>query len=183
MAIVGIIAALLFVPRAVWNFQTYHSLTPEFLILKRIPWPSFIEGMASTAHNILKTFWGVSGISNNIGYPFPLLGMLLMGLGMLAQQEGFRTRDSVISSQPLIRREMVWALLATFLLNLILVLRFGYISGMGQGRHLFPVLLPVALVIAAGLRHLPIKTPTIHAVGFWVAYATTFTVYSLSRFP
>lgn len=182
IAIVGGASALLFLPRAFWNFKTYGSLTPEFLILAPIPWPSFLHGLAATAHNILKTFWAVAGITNNIAYPFPLVGMLLMGLCLLAQQEGIRSPTTADHSSG-ISSAMTWALALTVIINIGLVMRFGYISGMGQGRHLFPVLFPLALALATGVRPLPIKSPGAQVVGFWVAYAAVFTAYSLTRFP
>ena len=76
-----------------------------------------------------------------------------------------------------------YALLMAVLVNVGLVLRFGYQFGMGQGRHLFPVLFPISLALAWGLRPLPIKHPTVQAAGFWVTYAVIFTAYSLARFP
>ncbi|MEK7779931.1 MAG: glycosyltransferase family 39 protein, partial [Verrucomicrobiota bacterium] len=183
IAIVGSVSAMLFLPRAFWNFKTYGSLTPEFLILSPIPWPSFLHGIAAAAHNILKTFWAVAGITNNIAYPFPLVGMALMGLCLLAQQEGIRAHSPTDHSKSGISSIMVWALALTVIINIGLVLRFGYISGMGQGRHLFPVVFPLALALASGLRPLPIKSPAVQAVGFWVAYAVVFTAFSLKRFP
>jgi hypothetical protein len=54
---------------------------------------------------------------------------------------------------------------------------------MGQGRHLFPVLFPLALALAVGLRPLPLPHGAVQVVGFWVSYAVTFAAFSFSRFP
>jgi hypothetical protein len=54
---------------------------------------------------------------------------------------------------------------------------------MGPGRPLFPLLYAVALVLAAGWRKLPVKALGLWAPGFWVIYAVSFTLFSLSRFP
>ena len=179
-------AALVFAPRALWNFHVYGTFTPEYLVISRITpiaWPSFIHGVASAAHHLVKSFWAVSGISNNIGYPFPLPGMMLMALCVVARQEGIH-RAPVDGDQKLgLSGAMMAALIVAVLVNLGLVLRFGYLFGMGQGRHLFPVLFPISLALAWGLRPLPIKYPAVQAAGFWVAYAVGFTVYSLQRFP
>jgi hypothetical protein len=75
------------------------------------------------------------------------------------------------------------AFLLAVLINVVLALRFGYLFGMGQGRHLFPLLYPIAFLLAARLRTLPVKNLDIHAAGFWVTYAITFVVFSLGRFP
>ncbi len=181
-AVLGV-ATLVFLPRALWNFKVYGTFTPEFLVVTRIPWPSFLHGMVSAGHNLLKSFWAVSGITNNIGYPFPLPGMLLMALCVVAQQDGIH-RARLGDDQKLGPSDaMMTALLVAVLVNIGLVLRFGYQFGMGQGRHLFSVLFPIALVLAWGLSPLPIKYPAVQAAGFWVAYAVIFTVFSLHRFP
>ena len=177
------VAALIYSPRALWSLQVYGTLTPEFLILTPIPWPSFVHGLASASHNLVKTFWAVSGITNNVAYPFPLVGMLLMGLWVLGQQRGRGGARGGSDTKPGPGGAMMWALLIAVVVNVALVLRFGYLSGMGQGRHLFPVLFPIALVLALGLRRLPIKNPAIQAAGFWVSYAVIFTAFSLNRFP
>jgi len=54
---------------------------------------------------------------------------------------------------------------------------------MGQGRHLFPVLYPIALLLAGRWRSFPVKNLEIHTAGVWMLYAVTFTVFSLWRFP
>ena len=180
---VMVVAALIYSPRALWSLQVYGTLAPEFLILTPIQWPSFFHGLASASHNLVKTFWAVSGITNNVSYPFPLVGMLLMALCALAQQAGKGGARGESNTKLGPSGAMMWALLIAVFVNVGLVLRFGYLSGMGQGRHLFPVLFPIALVLALGLRPLPIKNPAVQAVGFWVAYAVIFTVFSLYRFP
>jgi 4-amino-4-deoxy-L-arabinose transferase-like glycosyltransferase len=177
------LAGLVFLPRALWNLQTYGTFTPEFTILVPIPWPSLIHGLASTLHQVVKTFWATSGVTNNVGYPFPLAGMALMALCLLAQQEEVRLQRREPPAKLGPSGTMMGVLFVTLLVAVFLVLRFGYLSTMGQGRHLFPVLLPIGLMLAAGLRSLPLKRPELQATGFWVAYAVTFLAFSLSRFP
>ena len=50
----------------------------KIMAAARKVWPSMVYPIASAVHNLVKTFWAVSGISNNVGYPFPLPGMLLL---------------------------------------------------------------------------------------------------------
>jgi hypothetical protein len=75
------------------------------------------------------------------------------------------------------------ALGLAILFNVMLVLRFGYLYGMGQGRHLFPLLYPIALLLAWGLKFIPATNATVHVTGFWITYAVTFEAFSCSRFP
>lgn len=181
-AVLGV-AVLVYAPRALWNLQVYGTLTPEFLITTPIRWPSFVHGMVSAAHNLVKSFWAVSGITNNVAYPFPLAGMLLMALCVVAQQAGIQSGRGGADAKLGPSGAMMGALLLAVVVNVALVLRFGYLFGMGQGRHLFPLLFPIGLVLGWGLRTLVTKYPAVQAVAFWVAYAVAFTVFSLCRFP
>jgi hypothetical protein len=44
-------------------------------------------------------------------------------------------------------------------------------------------LYPVALVLAMGWRKLPVERLELWATGFWVIYAVSFVLFSLTRFP
>lgn len=183
LAVVLGIAALIYAPWLARNWRLYHILTPEYLTTTRLPWPSLLEGMASAGHNLVKSFWAVSGMTNDVGYPFPLLGFTLMALCVMGQQAGMQsgTRPGVLN---LARNGALFAaMLLAVGVNVLLVLRLGYLFGMGQGRHLFPLLVPITLVSAAGLRWLPAPRLPVHVVGFWLTYALGFLVFSLGRFP
>ena len=67
--------------------------------------------------------------------------------------------------------------------NVVLVLHFGYLTGMGQGRHLFALLHPIALMLAFGSRSLALQNSIARVAGFWITYAVAFVVFSLCRFP
>ena len=77
------LAGLIYLPWAIRNWQVYHTFMPENLVVTQIPWPSAMHGIASAAHNLFKTFWSVSGLSNDVGYPFPGVGMMLLVLPVL----------------------------------------------------------------------------------------------------
>jgi hypothetical protein len=178
------IAALLYLPWALRNWQVYGTFTPEDLSAAVKTWPSAVDGLISATHNLAKTFWSVSGISNNIGYPFPLLGMAfaavaLGGLGLGWKQDPKALCGPLTATNALV----LTALLFAALVNVILVLRFGYLYGMGQGRHLFPLLGPLALLLTWGFRAFPAKNIPLHLVGFWTTYALAFEAFSLCRFP
>lgn len=177
------IAVLLYAPWAFRDWQLYATLNPELLKLTPKLWPSPLYGLGSCMHSVVKTFWAVSGASNDVGYPFPLPGMALLALCCLPLPDRVpagRHWDALAT--PSVRAILfVFAFLVLF--TTALVLRFGFRCGMGQGRHLFPVFWPLALLLALRLRRLPFKKLELHAVGFWVAYAVSFVVFSLCRFP
>jgi 4-amino-4-deoxy-L-arabinose transferase-like glycosyltransferase len=177
------LAALMYSPWAVRNWHVYGTFTPEDLSAAAKTWPSMVDGLLSAAHNLAKTFWSVSGISNNIGYPFPLLGLCYGLVAIAGLAIGSKQNQKPLHSCWSLPQSPVYAALGlAILVNLILVLRFGYLYGMGQGRHLFPLLYPIALVLALGLRSIPASNALVHVVGFWIAYALSFEAFSLCRF-
>jgi len=184
LGVVFVLAALIYSPWAARNWHIYGTFTPEDLSAAAKTWPSSVDGIISAAHNLVKTFWSVSGISNNIGYPFPLFGMgfglvCLAGLALGWKQNP----DTISRIRTLPNAPVIAAFGFAVVVNAILVLRFGYLYGMGQGRHLFPLLFSIALLLAVGLRSIPTRHPTIHLAGFWLAYALAFQAFSLCRFP
>jgi hypothetical protein len=76
---------------------------------------------------------------------------------------------------------------AAIAVNLALVLRFGLLYNQGQGRFMFPLLIPIALLLSIGIHLLGmgkhVKYAPIHAVGFFSLYVLSFTGFSLSMPP
>jgi 4-amino-4-deoxy-L-arabinose transferase-like glycosyltransferase len=178
------LAALIYSPWAARNWHVYGTFTPEDLSAAAKTWPSMVDGIASAAHNLVKTFWSVSGISNNIGYPFPLFGMGFGLVGIAGLAIGWKQNPNVFSRLWILPAAPVFSAFGlAVLVNVILVLRFGYLYGMGQGRHLFPLLFPIGLLLAAGMRSIPVRQPSIHLAGFWITYALAFQAFSLCHFP
>jgi len=175
---------LIFAPWALRNCRVYGTLMPEGLSVASKTWPSMVDGLISAAHNLAKTFWSVSGISNDIGYPFPLFGMCFGLLALAGLVLAWRQHPQGVTQILAAPTGAIFLALAlAILINVILVLRLGVLYGMGQGRHLFALLYPVGLLLAFGIRAIPGNNPTIHLVGFWVTYAITFAAFSVSRFP
>lgn len=177
------LASLMFLPWALRNWRLYHTLTPEYTTTPLLTWPSLPYGLASALHNLAKTFWSVSGMTNDVGYPFPLLGFAALAAWLVGHQNPAATARAVDGLNWKLNGALFGAFLLALGFNLLLVLRFGYLFGMGQGRHLFPLLLPVALLLAAGWRKLPVPALALSATIFWVVYAFGFALFSLSRFP
>ena len=177
------LAGLIYLPWAIRNWQVYHTFTPENLVVTQIPWPSALQGIASAAHNLLKTFWSVSGLSNDVGYPFPLVGMALIALPIVAFALDSKPVEKSDALNAVENKLLLIAMLIALVFTVALVLQFGYQFGMGQGRHLFPLLAPIALFLASWLGRLSVKQLEIHAAGFWITYAASFAAFSLCRFP
>ena len=177
------LAGFIYLPWAIRNWQAYHTFMPENLVVTQIPWPSALQGIASATHNLLKTFWSVSGLSNDMGYPFPLIGMLLLASPVLMFALDSKPVEKTDALNVAENKSLLIAMLIAVAFTIGLVLRFGYMFGMGQGRHLFPLLAPLALFLAAWLRRVPLKRMEIHAAGFWITYAVSFALFSLCRFP
>lgn len=176
--------ALLYLPWALRNRRVYGTFTPENIFAAAKTWPSFVDALLSATHNLVKTFWSVSGISNDVGYPFPLLGMgfaLLSGAGLIL---GWKQNPQLGTTIRAGLKQPIWAALAVGgVVNVTLVLRYGCQFGMGQGRHLFPLLYPFALLLVWGLPTFPMKSLRVQLVGFWITYALAFEAFSLCRFP
>jgi hypothetical protein len=176
------VAALIYLPWALRNWRVYGTFTPESLSAVPKVWPSMIYGLASAAHNLIKSFWAVSGIANNIGYPLSAIGLIFMVLalfGLLRRRKQFPDCAEIVAG----RLSLFAALGLAVLANIVLVLLFGYQTGMGQGRHLFGLLFPIALALACGSRSLTLQSTFPRVAGFWISYAVAFLVFSLMRFP
>jgi hypothetical protein len=177
------IAAIMYAPWALRNFQIYGTFTPELLAAPHKVWPSMAYGLASAMHNLIKTFWAVSGVANDIGYPFPIVGMLLLAGFCIFFFVSLRRASRFEAALPEDKQPVLNAFLFAVVINIILTLKFGYLLGMGQGRHLFPVLYPIAILLALRFRSLPLKNLAIHTAGFWITYALMFEGFSLGKFP
>lgn len=176
------LAFLLYLPWITRCWRIYHTLTPELLSGDMKTWPSFIHGLASSVHHLVKTFWAVSGIINDVSYPFPALGMLFLAVCLGAKLLSFRKPAAdVLNSKA--NQPLLLALWLGVAVNVLLVLRFGYLFGMGQGRHLFPLLLPIGLALGSWARSLSARNWEVHLTGGWIVYALTFAAYSLTKFP
>jgi len=188
LAVILGLAFILSVPWSFRNWRLYGHLTPESLSVPVAAWPFKLYGVLSAVHNMIKTFWAVSGFFNNVGYPFPLVGFIFLWLCLVWRQPA----TALASEQPAPRVPSPFSLLPSafaagclvaILVNVLLVLRLGYSFGMGQGRHLFALLYPIALFLACRWRTFPVKNLEPYTTGIWILYALGFLVFSLWRFP
>ncbi len=179
--ILGIATAIWF-PWGLRNWQTYGSMTAEHIANIRKIWDSWGEAIAYIVRSLLRTFWSVSGIFNDVYGNFPLIGLLLSGISLIGLIK--------IRRQPELARQWLpdtslrlWRIFAlTLLAHLALVFRFGILYRQAQGRFLFPMLLPLAMFFSCGIRAIMSKDAGNHLMLLFIGYATTFTMFSLLIF-
>jgi hypothetical protein len=182
----GLIAAAMLIPWLWRNAQVYGSLTAMEVANIPVVWRSAPDAAYAIFTYIQDSFWAVSGIYNQVNVLYPNIGRgvsLVAGIGWGAT---FITRREVI--QALVSRlsPVHFGMAFGVLMNVGLVVMFGVQYGQGQGRFLYPMLLPIALILARGLQFLPIaqrETIDVHVVGAFAAYVISFAALSLAIFP
>ena len=180
------VAALMWVPWGGRNLLLYGSLTAESIANVPLEWPSIQEAVTGSLNYMHNSFWSVSGIYNNVRGTYPRVGLWisfavaggwLVGLAR-------RGKDTLLLAGKQI--EITVVMILSILINAALVLRFGVLYGQAQGRFLFPLLLPIALLLGTGLRALqllPAHRARVHLAGIQIVYLVSFTAYSLGAFP
>ncbi len=179
------LAVLIWTPWAWRNWNLYGSITAEEVANDVYRWQSTIDAVRNTLTYIHGSFWAVSGIHNNIASFYPTIGKHIFYFAVIGLAYGlFSKRENLI----LLVKENANIIIASaisILINLMLVFRFGVLYYQGQGRFLFPLLIPIALIMAVGLKMFSIsdskKTP-VHLTGFLITYTISFTFFSLAMF-
>lgn len=185
LALIGMLAALLFAAWALRNWYIYGDFTAEKVANVPKNWRSTAEAIGFTHRYLLTSFWAIAGVQNNIVFlpavSFALTYLALIGLvyGLVAAR---RACWSILNTP---RGPFLAAAAAAVVANLALVVRFGLLYAQGQGRLLFPMLIPLALFFALGLTYLGVERlrhAHVHIAGFFMTYALAFTGYCLASF-
>ncbi|GAB4429638.1 MAG: hypothetical protein Kow0031_10230 [Anaerolineae bacterium] len=120
-----------------------------------VPPPALWLAWGST---FFKSFWGLFGGSGSIELPGWLYGVLAVGSAMAlgaAAHYGLRRRRQVDAATAAIAALLLLLPLAFMLLPLLrFTMSGGVITETAQGRHLFPALPAIALVLGVGVMHL-----------------------------
>lgn len=184
LMIVVTVSALIWLPWATRNLYVYGSITAEHVANVPVAWPTMAVAVYGTLSYMSGSFWSVSGIYNNVHSVFPQVGMPLsiFSLSGLIYALWSGKRLNAVFASELDGRFLI-AMSLSIAVNVLLVLRFGILYGQGQGRFLFPLLLPISLFLGIGLCFYQIKNFGIHLSGFFITYAVTFTLFSLGSFP
>jgi hypothetical protein len=185
--LIGIaVAALMWAPWGWRNLVIYGSLTAESMANVPRAWSSIGQAVFGSLYYMHNSFWSVSGIHNNVYGIYPRVGLVISFLVAGGWLVGLakRWRETLLLAGQQI--EIAMAMLLTILVNAALVLRFGILYGQAQGRFLFPLLLPIALLLGTGLRApqiLSVNRTRIHMAGIQITYLVSFAAYSLGTFP
>ncbi len=179
------IAAFIWGPWAWRNNHLYGSITAEEVANIPMHWPTAHYAVVSTLQYMQSSFWAVSGIYNNISFFFPAIGALIFCFACIGPLFGRISKREKLALLIPKDSTIIFALGLTIVVNAILVFRFGVLYGQGQGRFLFPLLIPISLLLAIGLRVFPIsdrQNAPIHLVIFFSTYALSFMLFSLTMF-
>lgn len=175
------VACAMWSPWAIRNWQLYHSITAGNVAHVPSTKGVFAALPFSVFHTV-RTFWSVSGIYNNVAGWLPLIGFLLSMLALGGLLVGTKATAGWAGLPIARNRASLLALAVGIVVNLSAALRFGALYGQAQGRFLFPMLLPIALLFAAGLHGYRMKNTHVHVAGALICYALAFVCYSLGKF-
>jgi hypothetical protein len=179
------LAAILWTPWGWRNLVVYGSITAEGVANILYPWKSIWQALCIPPLSMQKSFWAVSGRSNNINFIYPVPGVALLLVACAGWIIRLRRKLEPLSGTLAENSNVVIALSLTIAINALLVYRFGVLYGVGQGRFLFPSLIPISLLMGIGLRAYPRsnrQNSAVHMTGFLVTYAISFLSYSLAMF-
>ena len=145
---------------------------------------STLGALRSTQSYMKESFWAVSGIRNNIQF-FPAVGVHLSYFCIIGLLWGLYLKKEPLCILMGYDRNFMMTTALAVVMNVALVFRFGILYGQGQGRFLFPLLIPISLFMAIGIKMFSVtnsKHSHIHVVGFFITYALSFTSFCLGTF-
>ncbi len=175
--LIALTTLAMWLPLALRNLKLYGDFHGIASPSMQTQWPNMLVALRTSTTNILETFWSVSGIYNNIKF-LPTIGILLTLFALVGLIHG------LLSKKPIPEKKLIITLLLSIALNFFIVLRFGVLYSQGQGRHIYPLLIPIAVLLALGIQQLPItkfwKKAHIHLSGFLICYLLAYTGFSLS---
>lgn len=179
------LAAAVWLPWGIRNNRLYGDLTAETAANISFRWASTGHAVRTIATYMSESFWSVSGIYNNVEF-LPQLGIafgVVAATGLVFLAVSRASGGCLAGDAP---AQYLAAMLATIVLNIVLVARFGYLYNQGQGRFLFPMLIPIAVLMALGIQQLAPRAQHERLPGllgaFFSTYVLSFTAYSLAVF-
>jgi hypothetical protein len=201
---VGALALLVLSPWVARNLAVYGSATAEAAGNALFDWDALWRHPAVTAvitftpeHPWLRlclivpvlllemflTFWAISGFHNNVHFIFPFIGPVLAFVALRSFWRLWRSARSSSLFEGGLDKPYLVAMMVAIGVNMALVMRFGLLYFQPQGRFLFPMLVPLALLMGLGVRQWHKRDSAAHLAGFFLAYSCSFVGYSLATFP
>ncbi len=184
--VVCVIPFVLYIPVGFRNITLYDSFIALSIGNEPAVWRSIFHSFVEIQNNIKETFWSASGHYMRQRF-LPDIGIHLTYLSVIGLIWAYvKRRENSLLPFESTARMFVQSTAAGMIVNLLIVLWFGMTYAQGQGRFLFTMLIPIILLIAAGLNvfidKINFKNITIHTAGFFLLYAAGFTAYSLAAF-
>ncbi len=180
-----VLASIMISPWLLRNWDLYGSYTGVETLNIRFQWESLKQAIYYIGLDIHNTFWTTSGIHNNVQWYYPRIGKIIAYLSFIGIVWGIISKRERLMNLLGDKIDLIIAFAAIILINIILVFRFGFLYGQGQGRHLFGLLIPISLFMAGGLRMFSFtdsKYSHIIIAGIMSIYAVSFTFYSIDKF-
>ncbi|PJA39376.1 hypothetical protein CO179_05295, partial [candidate division WWE3 bacterium CG_4_9_14_3_um_filter_39_7] len=142
-----------------------------------------------STRNMVTTFWATSGRFNNL-MPFPEIGIAVTSialLGLLFSRQVINTVQE--KSFDLYNRKLlvVYSFSIAIVVNIVLIIRFGLLYNQAQGRFMFILLVPLALLLGLGWQSFfQMKDNQKALLGVtcvFIVFAMWFTWFSVVSFP
>lgn len=186
LVLILIIAGAIASPWYIRNVIVYGDITVDRIANIREQWPSTFHAFQFTQQYMKGSFWSAAGILNNIRF-LPRAGVYLSYLAFVGLLYGvFSRRRPIWEFREGDRGAFLLATALAIVANIALVFRFGILYGQGQGRYLFPMLIPISLFMAIGLKMLGIprlsRNAHLFPAAFFLAYLLSFISHSFKIF-
>jgi hypothetical protein len=181
-----IFAMFIWAPWAWRNWNVYGSVTAEEVANVSAQWKTIFIPLLGTFQGMQSSFWAVSGIKNDISFFYPKIGMHIFYFACIGLLLGLFSKRKKLILLVQKNSNIIIASALAVLINVILVFRFEILYGQGQGRFLFPLLIPISLLMGMGLKMFSIsdtKNSPIHLTGFFITYVMSFVCLSIAMFP
>ncbi|PIP56150.1 hypothetical protein COX05_04570 [candidate division WWE3 bacterium CG22_combo_CG10-13_8_21_14_all_39_12] len=171
------------------NYVLYGSILAQHVANVRFVWVDMLEGLIRSTRNMVTTFWATSGGFNNL-MPFPEIGIAVTSialLGLLFSRQVINTVQE--KSFDLYNRKLlvVYSFSIAIVVNIVLIIRFGLLYNQAQGRFMFILLVPLALLLGLGWQSFfQMKDNQKALLGVtcvFIVFAMWFTWFSVVSFP
>lgn len=180
------VGLIIWSPWAVRNIIEYGDILAEEVSLSRATWPSFFHGLRFSALTTAQTFWAASGILANVGF-LPSIGAHVSYAAAAGMVYGLATRRRwLVGYLKSMNGAFIFGTSMALLVDVALVLRYGILYPYVHGRFLYPLLIPICLMTAVGIKMLIpsgwLDRAHVHAVGFFATYVAANVAFSLGTF-
>jgi hypothetical protein len=180
----------LFAPWGIRNLILYGDITGESVANVPAQWSSLLDALVRTYLLAGDTFWSAYGSDYQIRF-LPIIGIIVAYLSIFGYLFLLVYKRKYLKETFLhTNNSSLLVMFLALLIQTLLVFRFGLLYGQGQGRFFYPLLIPLALLIAIGLAALSERIAGtqrlkdvlfIHVAGFLVTYLAGYVAYDIGQ--